>query len=130
MNQKAKILYVEDNTDTQELVKIFLRDIAELDCFTHAENILQILSETEYDLILMDINLPGKVDGTDAIRLIRRDERFKSIPIIAITAFAMVGDREKFLNMGCEEYISKPFFREELIKKVSSILSQRHPRES
>lgn len=130
MNQKAKILYVEDNIDTQELVKIFLRDIAELDCYTHAENIIQILSEKEYDLILLDINLPGKVDGTDAIKLIRRDERFKNIPIIAITAFAMVGDREKFLSMGCDEYISKPFFRDELIRKVSSILNQKRPTES
>lgn len=130
MNQKAKILYIEDNLDTQELVKIFLRQIAEIDCSTHAENILQLLSEKDYDLILLDINLPGKIDGTDAIKLIRRDERFKEIPIIAVTAYAMIGDREKFLNMGCNEYISKPFFKEELINKVNLILNQKHPKES
>ncbi len=130
MNQKAKILYIEDNLDTQELVKIFLRQIAEIDCSTHAENILQLLSEKDYDLILLDINLPGKIDGTDAIKLIRRDERFKHIPIIAVTAYAMIGDREKFLNMGCNEYISKPFFKEELINKVNLILNQKHPKES
>lgn len=130
MNQKAKILYIEDNLDTQELVKIFLRQIAEIDCSTHAENILQLLSEKDYNLILLDINLPGKIDGTDAIKLIRRDERFKEIPIIAVTAYAMIGDREKFLNMGCNEYISKPFFKEELINKVNLILNQKHPKES
>ncbi len=130
MDQKAKILYIEDNLDTQELVKIFLRPIADMDCSINAENILQLLSEKKYDLILLDINLPGKIDGTDAIKLIRRDERFKDIPIIAVTAYAMIGDREKFLQMGCNEYISKPFFKEELINKVKQILSEKHQKES
>jgi CheY-like chemotaxis protein len=126
MEEKAKILYVEDNLDTQELVKIFLRPIADVDCSTNAENILQILSEKNYDLLLLDINLPGKIDGIDAIKLIRRDERFKDFPIIAVTAYAMISDREKFLNLGCNEYISKPFFKEELINKVKEILNQKH----
>lgn len=130
MEPKAKILYIEDNLDTQELIKIFLRQIADIDCSIHAENILQLLSEKNYDLILLDINLPGKIDGTDAIKLIRRDERFKNIPIIAVTAYAMIGDREKFLGMGCNEYISKPFFKEELINKVKLILNQKHQKES
>ncbi len=130
MEPRAKILYIEDNLDTQELVKIFLRQIADIDCSIHAENILQLLSEKDYDLILLDINLPGKIDGADAIKLIRRDERFKNIPIIAVTAYAMIGDREKFLGMGCNEYISKPFFKEELINKVKLILNQKHQKES
>lgn len=130
MAEKIKILYIEDNLDTQELIKIFLRNIAEVDSSTHAENILQLLADKEYDLILLDINLPGKIDGTDAIKLIRRDERFKNIPIIAITAYAMIGDREKFLGMGCDEYISKPFFKEELINKVQSIINQKHQKQS
>lgn len=130
MAEKIKILYIEDNLDTQELIKIFLRNIAEINCSIHAENILQLLADKEYDLILLDINLPGKIDGTDAIKLIRRDERFKSIPIIAITAYAMIGDREKFLGMGCDEYISKPFFKEELINKVQSIINQKHQKQS
>ncbi len=130
MSQKPKILYIEDNLDTQELIKIFLRQIADIDCSTHADNILQLLAEKDYDLILLDINLPGRIDGTDAIKLIRRDERFKNIPIIAVTAYAMIGDREKFLKMGCNEYISKPFFREELINKVNQILNQKHQIES
>lgn len=130
MEQKAKILYVEDNLDTQELVKIFLRPIADVDCSINAENILQLLAEKNFDLILLDINLPGRIDGTDAIKLIRRDERFKHIPIIAVTAYAMIGDREKFLQMGCNEYISKPFFKEELINKVKQILNEKHQKES
>lgn len=130
MAEKLKILYIEDNLDTQELIKIFMRNIAEIDSSTHAENILQLLADKEYDLILLDINLPGKIDGTDAIKLIRRDERFKDIPIIAITAYAMIGDREKFLGMGCDEYISKPFFKEELINKVQSIINQKHQKQS
>ncbi len=130
MDQKAKILYIENNIDTQELVKIFLHQLAEVDCAIHAENILQLLSEKNYDLILLDINLPGRIDGTDAIKLIRRDERFKDIPIIAVTAYAMIGDREKFLKLGCNEYISKPFFREELQTKVQNILNEKLQKKS
>jgi CheY-like chemotaxis protein len=130
MDKKVKILYIEDNIDTQELVKIFLRHLADVDCSINAENILQLLADQNYDLILLDINLPGKIDGTDAIKLIRRDERFKDIPIIAVTAYAMIGDREKFLNMGCNEYIAKPFFREELINKVQQIFNQKHQKEA
>lgn len=130
MDNKLKILYIEDNQDTQELVKIFLRQLGDIDSFTNAENIIQILSEKEYDILLLDINLPGKIDGVDAIKLIRRDERFKNLPIIAITAFAMLGDREKFLAMGCNEYISKPFFKEQLIEKIKFVINQKDPEES
>ncbi len=130
MDKKVKILYIEDSSDTQELVKIFLQKIGDIDAYPTAENILQLLSEKDYDLLLLDINLPGKIDGTDALKLIRRDERFKDIPIIAVTAYAMIGDREKFLAMGCNEYISKPFFKEQLIEKIQSILNKKHQKEA
>lgn len=117
-----KILYIEDNPDSQELVKIYFRGLAELDCFDMAENIMQIVTDNHYDLILMDINLPGRIDGVDAVKLLRRDERFKKIPIIAVTAYAMVGDRERFLEVGCDAYISKPFFKQALLDKAVKFL--------
>jgi CheY-like chemotaxis protein len=122
MVELRKILYIEDNPDSQELVKIYFRGIAELDCYDMAENIIQIVSDNNYDLVLMDINLPGKIDGVDAVRLLRRDERFKKIPIIAVTAYAMVGDRERFLEVGCDDYISKPFFKQALLDKAKRFL--------
>lgn len=122
MSELKKVLYIEDNFDSQELVKIYFRGLAELDCFEMAENIIQIASDNKYDLILMDINLPGRIDGVDAVKLLRRDERFKKIPVIAVTAYAMVGDRERFLEVGCDDYISKPFFRQALLDKAKRFL--------
>lgn len=122
MSELKKVLYIEDNFDSQELVKIYFRGLAELDCFEMAENIIQIASDNKYDLILMDINLPGRIDGVDAVKLLRRDERFKKIPIIAVTAYAMVGDRERFLEVGCDDYISKPFFKQALLDKAKRFL--------
>lgn len=122
MSEQKKILYIEDNLDSQELVKLYFRGLAELECYERAEQILEIVSEKKYDLILMDINLPGKIDGVDAVKILRRDERFKKIPIIAVTAYAMVGDRERFIEIGCDDYISKPFFKSALLDKARRFL--------
>ncbi|MCX8010366.1 MAG: response regulator [Ignavibacteria bacterium] len=117
-----KILYVEDNYDSQELMKIYLKDLAQTDCIDRAENILEVVDSKNYDLILMDINLPGKVDGVDAVRLLRKNNKFKNIPIVAVTAYAMVGDRERFLEAGCNDYIAKPFYRNQLIDLIKPYL--------
>lgn len=73
------------------------------------------------DLILMDVNMPG-MDGLEATSLLRKDGRFESTPIIAITAFAMTGDRERCLEAGCTAYLSKPVSLRELHEKIQELL--------
>ncbi len=102
------VLVVEDNDLNMKL----FQDVLEL----HGYNVLQakdgmegwrMAREHRPDLILMDIRLPG-ISGLEATKRLMADETLKSIPVIAITAFAMAGDKEKFLEGGCDAYIPKP----------------------
>ena len=68
---------------------------------------LQIAREHNPDLIIMDIQLPG-VSGLDHVKALKADKALKEIPILAVTAFALTGDKEKFLGAGCDDYIAKP----------------------
>jgi len=103
-----KILVVDDNQDSRELVKkILSRKGYRLLEAADGEDALKKIANEKPDLILMDISLP-KIDGYELTRRLKSQEAFKTIPIIALTAHAMKGDREKALAAGCEGYLSKP----------------------
>lgn len=122
---KGKILVAEDNLANQELLKYHLENLG-FD-FVIKENGLEALKEykeNKYDLILTDINMPV-MDGIEALKQIRLYEEKnnkKEIPIIAITANAIKGDKEKFLSLGMDEYLSKPINAKELEKKLDDFL--------
>lgn len=82
------------------------------------ESAVAAIAANQFDLILMDWRLPG-TDGMECVRVIRNDKRNKTTPIIAVTAQAMAGDREKCLAAGCNDYLSKPFEIDELKSKVN-----------
>ena len=111
-----KILYVEDDNIAIAFVSTVLEDKCILDTVTTSKNALAMAKQNTYAAILMDINL-GKdpVDGVQTTKLIRKLEGKADIPIIALTAFAMKGDKEEFLNAGCTHYLSKPFTKAELL---------------
>jgi len=104
-----KILVVEDNDMNMQLVEFLLEeggyDIVKA---TSGEEALALTREgAAPDLILMDIHLPG-MDGLSVVRAMKADTRTSRIPILALTAHAMRGDRDRFLEAGCDGYISKP----------------------
>jgi two-component system cell cycle response regulator DivK len=123
MNGKAKtVLVVEDN----ELNMKLFHDLLE----AHGYNILQtkdgmealrLAREHRPDLILMDIQLP-EVSGLEVTKWIKEDENLKSIPVIAVTAFAMKGDEEKIREGGCEAYIAKPISVTSFLETVQRYL--------
>jgi len=117
-----KILVVDDNKDNRELVVKVLRrhgyDIIEA---ADGEEALKKAETERPVLILMDISLP-KIDGYEVTRRLKRQEYFKGIPIIALTAHAMKGDREKALCSGCEGYISKPINVRDLPEQIKQYL--------
>ncbi|MBZ0297122.1 MAG: response regulator, partial [Anaerolineae bacterium] len=90
---------------------------------------VQMAVSEKPDLILMDLSLP-RVNGWTATRLIKADEALKNIPVIALTAHAMIGDRERALEAGCDDYLSKPIVIHDLIKKLSDYLGEEKGRES
>ncbi|MCS7214575.1 MAG: response regulator [Thermodesulfovibrio sp.] len=103
-----KVLVIEDNTDNLRLITYALKRAGYEVVYaqTGEEGVEKALKEKPF-FIIMDINLPG-IDGLEATKRIRALEEVKDIPIIAITSYAMVGDREKMLSAGCNGYLEKP----------------------
>lgn len=109
-----KILVVDDNNDSRELVvKVLKKQGYTLCTAVDGEDALQKAEEEQPDLILMDISLP-KLDGHEVTKRLKSRVEFQNVPIIALTAHAMKGDREKSLAAGCDDYLSKPFNIREL----------------
>jgi CheY-like chemotaxis protein len=110
MSQRT-VLVVEDNDMNMQLVEYLLEEggfmIVKAASGEEALAITRSGDAPQPDLILMDIHLPG-MDGLSVVRQMKTDERTKTVPILALTAHAMRGDRDRFLDAGCDGYISKP----------------------
>lgn len=117
-----KILVVEDNADNLAVLEAFLEDDYELINADDGRKGLEMAKSQKPDLILMDISLP-EMDGTEVLAEIKKIDDIKNTPIIALTAHAMVGDKEKYLNMGFDSYVSKPILDdEELVELIESLI--------
>ena len=119
--EKLKILIVEDDFDSLEYAKIVLRNMCNIDTTESGEEAIELIKQNQYQLIIMDIGLKG-ISGLEAVKVIRTINNYRDIPIIALTAFALKGDREKILAGGCSHYISKPFTPAELRNAISQYL--------
>ncbi|PJF22185.1 MAG: two-component system response regulator [Phototrophicales bacterium] len=118
----SKILIVEDNEMNLDMLSRRLaRRGFEIIVATDGAEAINITKEQHPDLILMDMSLPV-MDGWQATRLIKADDNLKHIPIIALTAHAVAGDREKCIAAGCDEYESKPVKLNNLLQKISLFL--------
>jgi two-component system cell cycle response regulator DivK len=117
-----KILVVDDNQDNRELViKVLKSKGYQMMEAADGETALEQAIKQKPDLILMDISLP-KIDGYEVTRRLKEQETFKAVPIIALTAHAMKGDREKALEAGCDGYIPKPISVRELPDQIQTFL--------
>jgi two-component system cell cycle response regulator DivK len=123
-DSKGTILYVEDNVDNRTLVRrILLSEDYELIEAVNAMEALQVLEKTKPDLILMDINMPD-MDGYTLTSKIKTKPGFERVPILALTANVMRGDKEKTLEAGCDGYIQKPLDIDQLIREVERFLAR------
>jgi len=122
---KATILYVEDNPDNRMLVRrILTAENYKLLEATNAVQAINLLETTTPDLILMDINMPD-MDGYTLTTRIRSMAGLERIPILALTANVMRGDKEKTLEAGCDGYIQKPLDVDQLIREIEKFLARR-----
>ncbi len=124
MQGNGTILYVEDNQDNRNLV----RRVLEVEGYHMAEakdaaQALQCLESGSVDLILMDINMPD-MDGYALTSKIKSMPQFKNMPIIAVTANVMRGDRERSLEAGCDGYIQKPIDIDTLAQQIERFLTR------
>ena len=123
--EKSTILYVEDNPDNRLLVKrILMAENYKLLEATNAAQAINLLETTTPDLILMDINMPD-MDGYTLTTKIRSMPGLARVPILALTANVMRGDKEKTLEAGCDGYIQKPLDVDQLVREIEKFLARR-----
>jgi len=118
----SKILIVEDNEKNMYLISFILKKNSyEVIEATSGEQSVELAIKENPDLIIMDIQLPG-IDGREATKRIRASEADGEIPIIALTSYAMTGDRERALAAGCIAYIEKPIVPETFIEEIKKYI--------
>jgi two-component system, cell cycle response regulator DivK len=108
------IAHVEENPDNRLLVRAILEDLYRIVEYETGLEALEGLRAARPDLVLLDISLP-EMDGTEVLRRMRLDPGLADLPVVAITAHAMSGDREKYLAAGFDDYVSKPIVDEGIL---------------
>ncbi|OGP30049.1 MAG: hypothetical protein A2038_14395 [Deltaproteobacteria bacterium GWA2_57_13] len=122
---REKILLVEDNPVNRRLAEFLLRShgYQVLEAAT-AQEAFEIIKTNRPDLIVMDIQLPV-IDGLEATKKLKEDSATRDIPVVAVTSYAMKGDREKALAAGCAGYITKPIDKATFVQEVASHLAHK-----
>lgn len=120
---RPRILVVEDNADTRTLVNHLLRKTYHVHIVDDADQALELVSQVRFDAVLVDINLGKGKSGEDVLHAIKSVPSYESTPVIAVTAYAMPGDRERFFAEGFDEYVSKPFSKQRLLEALEGVLT-------
>ncbi|MBA3974903.1 MAG: hybrid sensor histidine kinase/response regulator [Candidatus Solibacter sp.] len=121
--ERGRILLVEDNSVNQKVVVAMMKKRGyEVDVAGDGMSAIEALERRSYGLVLMDVQMPG-LDGLETTRRIRRDDRFTRLPIVAMTAHAMSGDKERCLEAGMDAYLAKPVDQRNLIRVVNELLA-------
>jgi two-component system, cell cycle response regulator DivK len=119
-----RLAVVEDNADNRLLLQALLGDDYDLVEYDNGTSALEGIASNRPDLVLLDISLPG-MDGNEILQRIRKDVALRHLPVIALTAHAMAGDREKFLAAGFNDYITKPIVDEtQLFASIERLLGK------
>lgn len=119
-----KILIVEDDITSRDVISLFLKNLYNITFVEDGIKAIEIAKKQNFDLILMDINLGSGITGIEVMESIRKIREYGKTPIIAATAFAMLGDKEKFLSIGFNQYISKPYLKNQLLNVISEALKK------
>ncbi|MEX0599798.1 MAG: response regulator [Rhodothermales bacterium] len=122
LDNTPSILAVEDNPDTQLLLRYLLKPHYDVEIVSHVDDALDVARRQDFDLLVLDINLGEERTGVDLLRELRDMDAYTSTPALALTAYAMPGDRERFHSSGFSQYISKPFTRKELYEALKDML--------
>jgi CheY-like chemotaxis protein len=122
----TKVLYVEDNDDNVYMLKMRLELLGDFEVLAaeNGERGCEIAATEQPDIILMDLEMPV-VDGWEATRRLKADPQTHDIPIIALSAHALAGEREKALAAGCNEFDTKPIEFDRLVATIRKVLARR-----
>lgn len=120
-NLRKRIILIEDDDINQGVISSYVEKDYYVDIVPTGEEAIEAVKSTKYDIILLDINLGEGIDGIRTLELIREIKGYADIPAVAVTAYALPGDRERMLNAGCDYYIAKPFYKRELLEILFKI---------
>ncbi|MFN3693533.1 MAG: PAS domain S-box protein, partial [Ignavibacterium sp.] len=119
--ERKSLLIVENDRINAAVIEAYVKKDYDVDVVGSGEAAIKKASEKQYDAILMDINLGSGINGIEATQQIRKIKGYEKTPIVAVTAFALKGDKEEFLAKGCSHYISKPFTQPQIIALLNEI---------
>jgi CheY-like chemotaxis protein len=122
---KPRLLIVEDDFENQKFLQIFLKRKFEVDICDSADTFYEKIKEKEFDIILMDISLRGKKDGLQLTKEMRENPKYKSIPIVGLSAHAFQKDRDNAYNAGIDVFITKPVQNDVLMDTLVKTLSDK-----
>lgn len=114
-SDKPRVLVLEDNAESRLLLRHLLRREFDATLVSGADEALDAAQSQAFDVALLDINLGEKRTGVDVFKVIRAMPQHSNLPALACTAYALPGDRERFLDAGFMDYVSKPFVKAELM---------------
>ncbi len=120
--QRPKVLVLEDNRDARRLLEKFLEGGFDASLTGEENMALEMAREKPFDVVLMDINLGGERTGVDALRALRHLSGYEQVPVVALTAYAITGDRERSLSHGFDGYLGKPLTKKDLYDTISRVL--------
>ena len=121
-DQLPQILIIEDNRDTQTLLRYLLGTEYDIKIVGEFNEAVELAGGASFDLLLIDINLGEERTGVDLLNILRETDPYRDVPMVAITAYAMPGDFQRFINIGFDAYISKPFTRMDLINTIKDFI--------
>lgn len=122
-NSLPAILLIEDDVINANVIQRFLKKDYKVDVAFNGVKGIELAQTNTYCLVLLDINLGRGITGLEVLTQLKQIEKFANIPIIASTAYTMKGDREKLLEAGFDDYISKPYTMDEILLKIKSVLA-------
>ena len=121
LKELPDLLMVDNDEASREITRLFLKNICNIDFAESGEEAIKIVKKKSYKLILMDINLGKGLSGIETTQRIKKLKNYKNTPIVALTAFAMAGEKEEFIKLGCTHYLSKPFLKKDLLDLFKGI---------
>lgn len=117
-----KLLVVEDNRETQLLIKVALRNDFNVQIVTSADDAISLLSKNHFDLVLLDLNLNGQGDGKSILKNIREQLQNSKLPVIVTTAYDLNNDDKEFFEQNANGFVQKPFNKKDLLNSIKHIL--------
>jgi CheY-like chemotaxis protein len=118
-----KILVVEDNLETQLIIKVTLRDNYNIELTNNSNEAISLLKDKLFDLVLLDVNLNGEGNGKDILTFLRENYDMKQLPVIVMTAYDLEENDKNFFDENANEFISKPIDKNLICSKIEKLLN-------